>query len=260
MDPKMQTAIGVGGGLLAGAVIEHEVSQFTHHHHNHHLGPMGAILGVGAAGALGGALGGKLGSLFGGKNNAQASQPPPAPMPQQYPTSYGQGPAGYGAPPPSNYGAPPPGYGGYGAPPPAYGGVPPPAVPPTEKPNHLGNMAMGGIAGAAGAAAISGLSNMTHHQHPAGVPPSPQPGSFVPSYNGPPKRDIPPLYIYAAAFGDKDVTNQVRSMIDSNQQVSIKMKDDSKQTFGNPWPEVDYKALWVLWSYGDRPMEIRYGG
>lgn len=202
MDPKMQTALGVGGGMLAGAALEHEVSEFTHHHH--HLGPMGALLG---AGALGSALGG----MFGKKNNAQPVQSPqssvaPVPTPPAVPAA-----------PTPGYSAPPPG-----------------GAPSTAKPNHLANVAMGGLAGVAGAAAIEGVSNMVHHHHhEGGVPPpgATNLGQFMggSSYKG------PPLYIHAAAFGDKDVTHQVRSMVDEQQQFVIKM-GESKTTFGDPWP------------------------
>src|SRR5271170_6576102 len=77
MNPTAQTALTVGGGLAAGALLEHEVSEFSHHHHIHGpgLGTMASLLGAAGAGALGA-------KMFGSK---QQGQPPPSQQMPGYP-------------------------------------------------------------------------------------------------------------------------------------------------------------------------------
>lgn len=71
----------------------------------------------------------------------------------------------------------------------------------------------------------------------------------------PPNSMSPPLYIYGAVFADKDVTQIVRSLIKSDQSISL-TGDTLIQQLGKPWPEAERKAFSVLYAYGDRPMEF----
>lgn len=70
-----------------------------------------------------------------------------------------------------------------------------------------------------------------------------------------PSQGGPPLHIYGAVFADVDVTNIVRSLVTRQQTLQIK-GDTLVQQFGDPWPEVERKMFNVLYSYGDRPMEL----
>jgi hypothetical protein len=69
--------------------------------------------------------------------------------------------------------------------------------------------------------------------------------------------DGPPLYVHGAIFGDRDVTELVRSMIDPQQKLTIKGTNAMREVLGDPWPEADYLALTVLYQFGDRPMEVK---
>ncbi|KAH7232159.1 uncharacterized protein BKA55DRAFT_667261 [Fusarium redolens] len=65
----------------------------------------------------------------------------------------------------------------------------------------------------------------------------------------------PPLYIYGAAFADRDVTQIVRSLVTSQQTLTL-TGDTLVQKLGDPWPQVRRKMFSVLYSYGDRTMEL----
>ncbi|KAI1018632.1 hypothetical protein LB503_005494 [Fusarium chuoi] len=65
----------------------------------------------------------------------------------------------------------------------------------------------------------------------------------------------PPLHVHGAVFADKDVTQIVRSLVTPQQTLQIK-GDSLVEQFGDPWPEVERKMFNVLYSYGDRPMEL----
>lgn len=65
----------------------------------------------------------------------------------------------------------------------------------------------------------------------------------------------PLLHVHGAVFADKDVTQIVRSLVIPQQTLQIK-GDSLVEHFGDPWPEVERKMFNVLYSYGDRPMEL----
>jgi len=65
----------------------------------------------------------------------------------------------------------------------------------------------------------------------------------------------PPLHIHGAVFADKNVTELVRSLVTSQQTLSLQGEKLVEQ-FGDPWPEAGRKMFNVLYSYGDRPMEL----
>jgi hypothetical protein len=74
-------------------------------------------------------------------------------------------------------------------------------------------------------------------------------GAFTPPPSG------PPLYIYGAAFADRDVTQIVRSLVTPQQTLTL-TGDTLVQKLGDPWPQVRRKMFSVLYSYGDRTMEL----
>jgi hypothetical protein len=266
LDPKAQAAIGVGGGLLAGALVEHEIHDFRRHHHHIPMGNIGglaAAAGMGALGAkllggrgqtpgapsggggLGSALGG-LGGLFVGGGAAAAAQAPPS-MQQGWP------PQGY----PSQPGFPPQAAWSSNVPPP-----PPPYGKTRDLPDGdrsaLGNAALGGLAGVAGATVIGSMMHHSDDPNDVGNGGS-QGGLFGGSEGGVGGAgyDSPPLYIEAALFGDRDVTPLVRSLVDVQQKLVIKGGNGMREVLGDPWPEAQYLALTVLFRFGDRPMELK---
>ena len=228
LDPKAQTALAVGGGMVAGAFMEHEVEEFSdrpHFSHHHHaeqhfgLGSMAALLGSAGAGALGA-------KFFGRKGQTAQT------VPQAYPVQ-----------------APPP---------PGYPGQSPPPGNPNSGPGFgsLGNFAAGGAAGMAGAFAAHEASNVLHHHHhqnQGGVPTTAGGSGGTGSFLGGLTYSGPRLTIHAAAYADADVTDRVRALVSPEQVLTIKSMNDD---FGNPWPEVDRKSFTVLYQYGDRPLEV----
>lgn len=66
---------------------------------------------------------------------------------------------------------------------------------------------------------------------------------------------VPPLFIHAATFADRDITQVLRSLITRNQSLEFKGKE-LKNRFSDPWPGADRKSFIVLYQYGDRPMEV----
>ena len=236
LDPKAQTALAVGGGMLAGAFLEHEVEEFSerpqysHHHAERHfgLGSITALLGSAGAGALGAKFFGRKGPA-GAQSGSQAYPVQQATLP---PSGY----PGQSLPPLGNSNS------GHGF-------------------GSLGNFAAGGAAGMAGAFAVHETSNLLHHHHhqnQGGVPPTTAGGSGggMGSFLGGPMYSGPRLTIHAAAYADVDVTDRVRALVSPEQVLTIKsMKDE----FADPWPEVERKSLSVLYQYGDRPMEVWAG-
>ncbi|KAJ2967801.1 hypothetical protein NQ176_g9493 [Zarea fungicola] len=104
-----------------------------------------------------------------------------------------------------------------------------------------------------------------------GAAPMPPPGNYgqqQPQYSSwnpsggygqtsvmPAQSSIPPLNIYGAVFADQDVTSVARSLAARDQTLSLKGDTLVKQ-FGNLWPETARKSFSMLYSYGDRPMEL----
>jgi hypothetical protein len=65
----------------------------------------------------------------------------------------------------------------------------------------------------------------------------------------------PRLIIHAAAFAGADVTRAVQGLVTAEQSISMKGEDLIAQ-LGDPWPESgSFRALVVLYQYGERPME-----
>lgn len=265
LDPKAQTALAVGGGLAAGALLEHEVKEFTTPHYPHHgghhhvLGTMAGLMGAAGAGALGA-------KLFGGMGQSAQGAPPP-PAPQGYPAQ-APGAPGYPASPPiaPGYPAAPlgaPAYPAQAPPPSGYPGqpAPPPPGAPGSGPGlgGLGKFAMGGAAGMAGALVASEASNLLHHHRSQdGASTAVGGGGGISSFLGGITHTGPRLYIHVAAFADRDVTDKVRALVTPQQEFTLeggKMKDE----FGDPWPEVGRKMFSIMYQYGDRPLEVWAG-
>jgi hypothetical protein len=258
LDPKAQTALAVGGGIAAGALLEHEIEEhkphFSYQGGHHGFGTMVGLLGAAGAGALGS-------KLFGGmKQSAQAAPPPPAPS--AYPAMQPGAPVYPGAP---FYPGAPPGAPAYpvNAPPPAYPGQPMPPGAPSSDPGMggLGKFAVGGAIGAAGAWAAGEASNMLHHHHDqggaiAGAPTAAGGGGSTTSFLGGLTYSGPRLTIHAAAYADKDVTDRARALVTPDQVLAIENMTDE---FGDPWPEAKRKMFSVLYQYGDRPLEVWAG-
>jgi hypothetical protein len=120
-------------------------------------------------------------------------------------------------------------------------------------PGHYAG-AVGAAAGATSMMAVNAVSNYPqnhYHQPPGGLPATG--GTFHSgSFNSGPR-----LVIHAATFADKDVTEKVRMLVNSEQQISIQKK--MTEEFGDPWPESTRKGLSILYQYGDRPMEVWAG-
>jgi hypothetical protein len=232
LDPKAQTALAVGGGLAAGALLEHEIDEYSgtphlpHHGGHHHVfGSMASIIGATGAGVLGA-------KLFGGNGQAAQTTPPPL-APQANPAQ-----------------APPP---------PVYPGQPMPPGAPSSNPGlwGLGKFAVGGATGVAGALAVSEASNLLHHHQNQGGAPTATGGSGgITSFLGGLTHSGPRLIIHAAAFADKDVTDRVRALVTPEQVLTI---ENMQGEFGDPWPETKRKMFSVLYQYGDRPLEIWAG-
>jgi hypothetical protein len=250
LDPKAQAALAVGGGLAAGALLEHEISGSTgprqhwgHQGGEHHLlGSVAGLLGAAGAGALGAKL---LGGKGQAAQNASLSQ-----LPQSHPTMQQPTPLqGYPGPQPA---AP-----NYSTPPPSYGPVPPapPGGPPNSSLGGLGKFAAGGAAGVVGALALDEASHVFHQGGKDEAPPPPggPPDSGIGSLFGRPTPSCPRLHIYGATISDKDVTDACRTKIDPDQSLKI---GDMVKEFGDPWPENNVKQFTCLYQYGDRPLEI----
>jgi hypothetical protein len=213
--------------MAASAVIGHQMNQHSHSNHNnsnHILGSVATFVGSAGVGALGA-------KLFGGKKTPQPTHTPSHPPFQGYQAN----------PPPASY------YPNQSQPPQSY----------QNQQHGPGYYAMG--AGAA-AAAGAGMYPPHHHQQQQ-QPPPPAPMHSQNYYGGAtqyqaPVSSGPRLFIHGATFADKDVTEKVRSLVTSDQQISIAKMTD---TFGDPWPESERKSLTILYQYGDRPLEVWTG-
>lgn len=270
-NPNAQTALAVGGSLAAGALLEHEVASFSHHHNIHGpgLGTMAGLLGAAGAGALGT-------KLFANRQQAQAQQAqvPQAQVPQAaYPGLPSVPPpvAGYPAAVPT-----PPVVPGYGvATPPGPPGAPafpgPPGAPVPQQPTpaqaggggigKLGGMAAGAGIGIAGALAATEASHLLHQHRDAdaaakdGSRPSLGSGIMKKFQNA----NKPRLIIHAATFAGEDVTQKMQLLVQDDQSINISGGEMFDQ-FGDPWPNSgQYRELIVLYQYGDRPMEVLAG-
>ena len=219
LNPKAQTALAVGGGLAAGALLEHKIDEFSEHHHGRHQGldTMAGLLG--AAGA--GELGAKIGKFFGGKHQAAQAGPHPVPVPAA-PVPAAPGAASLG-----------PGFGG------------------------LGNFASGGAAVLAGSGVSNLLHHSNQGGAPSGTTTGAEPGGMG-SFFGGPLYSGPHLIIYAATYADRDVTERARTLVTPDQVFSLDCKQLSDE-FGDPWPENKRKMFSVLYQYGDRPLEVWAG-
>lgn len=155
--------------------------------------------------------------IFGLFGNKQQHQPPPPQTQVHVYPVYVPGPQAAPSPgPPSCYGQPPPAGQNLGH----YNSTP--DMTPLTQPYHHG----GGVQ----SPATGGM------------------GAFTPQ-NG------PPLHIYGAVFADRDVTQIVRNLA-TPQQTLILTGDTLVEKLGDPWSEAERKMFNVLYSYGDRPMEL----
>jgi hypothetical protein len=271
LDPKAQMALAAGGGVLAGAVMDHEIHEHTgpghmlhanvydHHNGGHHLlGSLTSLAGAAGLGALGAKfLGGKT---QGGQPGGPPQGYPGAPMygaPQYGAPQYGA--QQYGA---QQYGAQQYGAQQYGAQayPPAGS---PPGGPPTSGPGGLGGfgkLAAAGGVGLAGALAVGEGAHLLHHHHHNGSGPPPAGGPGVGgglgSFLGGITHSGPGLNILAATYADKDVTAMTRQLVSSKQELII---PNMNEAFGDPWPEMSRKSFSVLYQYGNRPFEVWAG-
>ncbi|KAM5350781.1 hypothetical protein ACJ41O_007286 [Fusarium nematophilum] len=164
-----------------------------------------------------GAIGAKIWSRFGNKPQQQQQQQPAQTYTQVHVHQvYVPGPQSPGPQPPPSYGEPTLGGQNYGHP--ATGGPSPAPVPPQHYQSVHNSPAIGGMS-----------------------PFAPQGG--------------PPLYIHGAVFADKDVTQIVRGLVTPQQTLTL-TGGTLVEKLGDPWPEVERKSFNVLYSYGDRPMEL----
>ncbi|KAG5778325.1 hypothetical protein H9Q73_008025 [Fusarium xylarioides] len=221
-----KTALAIGGGFLAGSSLRNKFE--THHEgygQQNGLGKMAQSAAIAGAGAVGA----KIMGLFGNKQQQPPAAPPvqPATYTQTqtqmhfYPV-YVPGPH-VSPPPPLHYGQHPPSSSSYAH-------------------SHTA-----GTVGAAPGIESSGSPHQTviapiSLQSPGSV------GPFQPQSG-------PLLHIYGAVFADRDVTQIVRSLVTPQQTLQTK-GDLLVEQFGDPWPEVERKMFNVLYSYGDRPMEL----
>jgi hypothetical protein len=99
---------------------------------------------------------------------------------------------------------------------------------------------------------VPGIQSFGSPHQTGGAPMSLQSSSSIGAFQ---PQTGPPLHIYGAVFADKDVTQIVRSLVTPQQTLQIK-GDSLVEQFGDPWPDVERKMFNVLYSYGDRPMEL----
>ena len=224
----------MGGGLLAGSALGRLVGGHRHQQEHHHGGFSNIAQSFATAGATG-AIGSKLFGLFKDKpqQQQQQQQQPSPPTPQTqvhvYPVYM---PSPQTSPMP---GLPQP----MSSPSQPYYGQPP-----------AGSPQPGYFAAGSGIHVGTGTPISSPPLHFGGGP-SPAAGGmtgFAPQMG-------PPLHIYGAVFADKDVTLMVRRLVTPEQSLILK-GDDLVVKFGDPWPEVERKMFNVLYSYGDRPMEL----
>ncbi|KAF5647870.1 uncharacterized protein FTJAE_1553 [Fusarium tjaetaba] len=217
-----KTTLAIGGGLLAGYSLR---NKFEKHHESHGqqngLGKMAQSAAIAGAGAVGA----KIMGLFGNKQQQQQPPAPPVQVATQtqmhfYPV-YVPGPQV--SPPQLNHGQPSPSSSSYTHSHTAETVGAAPGIQSFGAPHQVGT-------------ALMSLQSTTSV------------GAFQPQSG-------PLLHIHGAVFVDKDVTQIVRSLV--TQQQTLQTKGDSLiEQFGDPWPEVERKMFNVLYSYGDRPMEL----
>ncbi|KAH7144414.1 hypothetical protein B0J13DRAFT_622962 [Dactylonectria estremocensis] len=216
-----KTAFALGGSFLAGSSLR---NKFENHHESHGqqngLGKVAQSMAIAGAGAVGA----KIFGLFGNKQQQQqpAVQTTTHTHTQThfYPV-YVPGPQ---APPQPSY------YGQHSSSDSSYAHTPTSTT----------------------VGAVPGVHSFVSPHQTGGMPVplhSPSNTGAFPPQNG------PPLHIYGAVFADKDVTQIVRSLVTPQQTLQFK-GDSLVQQFGDPWPEVERKMFNVLYSYGDRPMEL----
>ncbi|SPJ78512.1 uncharacterized protein FTOL_06901 [Fusarium torulosum] len=214
-----KASMALGGSFLAGSLLRNKRENHQGSHGQQDgLGKVAQSMAIAGAGAVGA----KIMGLFGNKQQQQpAVQTVTHTQTHFYPV-YVPGPQA--SPQPSYYNQHPPVDSNY-------------AHTPT-----------GETAGV-----VSGVQSFASPDHTGGIPmplQSPSPIVAFPSQSGP-----PPLHIYGAVFADIDVTHIVRSLVTPQQTLQIK-GDTLVQQFGDPWIEVERKMFNVLYSYGDRPMEL----
>lgn len=137
-------------------------------------------------------------------------------------------------------------------------------MPPGSTPYGVGagvgaGAAVGAAIGAAPVIPGNGVSNYPQYHYPqpsVGVPATGG-SNAMGNFHGGSFNSGPRLVIHSATFADKDVTERVRMLINSEQQISIQKK--MTEEFGDPWPESTRKGLSILYQYGDRPMEVWAG-
>ncbi|RTE83063.1 hypothetical protein BHE90_002397 [Fusarium euwallaceae] len=220
-DPAAETPVQDGDrglGKVALAMGGGYLLGHGHKHEQHQQHGLGKVTqSIAMAGA--GAIGAKIFGLFGNKQQQQQQQHQPSPPPQPQVHVYPVYVPGPQA-------APSPG-------PPSYYGQPP----------HAGQ-------------------NFGHYGHTPDMTPPVQPyhhegiqspvtggmGAFTPQSG-------PPLHIFGAVFADRDVTQIVKSLVTPQQTLTLS-GDTLAEKLGDPWPEAERKMFNVLYSYGDRPMEL----
>ncbi|CVL03296.1 uncharacterized protein FPRN_00026 [Fusarium proliferatum] len=213
-----KTALAMGGGFLAGSTLRNKLEK---HHESHGqqnaLGKMAQSVAIAGAGAVGA----KIMGLFGNKQQEQHPAPPVQTATYthtQTQTHY------YPVYVPGPQVSPPPLY---------YG----------QHPQSTSSYAHNPAVETVGATPdIQSLGSPWSLQSPGSV------SAFQPQSG-------PLLHIHGAVFADKDVTQIVRSLVTPPQTLQIK-GDSLVEHFGDPWPEVERKMFNVLYSYGDRPMEL----
>jgi hypothetical protein len=213
-----KTSLAMGGSFLAGSLLrnKHENHQQSHGQQDG-LGKVAQSMAIAGAGAVGA----KIMGLFGNKQHQQpAVQTITHTQTHFYPV-YVPGPQA--SPPPSYYNQHPPGDSNYGHTP------------------------TGDTAGV-----VSGVQGFASPDQTGGIPISFQSPSTTVAF---PSQSGPPLHIHGAVFADMDVTHIVRSLVTPQQTLQIK-GDTLVQQFGDPWIEAERKMFNVLYSYGDRPMEL----
>ncbi|KAL9575827.1 hypothetical protein ACKAV7_000069 [Fusarium commune] len=95
--------------------------------------------------------------------------------------------------------------------------------------------------------------NSGHAHNPTAETVGVAPG--IQSFGSPHQTGGAPMSLQSASSIDKDVTQIVRSLVTPQQTLQIK-GDSLVEQFGDPWPDVERKMFNVLYSYGDRPMEL----
>jgi hypothetical protein len=215
-----KASLALGGSFLAGSFLRNKLGNHQETHGQQDgMGTAAQSMAIASAGA--GAVGAKIMGLFGNKQQQQpAVQTVTHTQTHFYPV-YVPGPQ---ASPQSPY------YNQY---------------PPGDS-NHSPTPT--GMTAGVG----SGVQSFASPHHAGGIPMSLQSASTIVAF---PSQGGPPLHIYGAVFADVDVTQIVRSLVTRQQTLQIK-GDTLVQQFGDPWPEVERKMFNVLYSYGDRPMEL----